>query len=126
MKTRPEEGTIAIDNSTNPLDPSKGDVYVVNGGGHADYAVVEKFSASGVYLGQVIPPVPADQSSVVDDVAVDLDGGLWVAQGDGDVIEQFNDAAPVNEYVSTFKPSFPPEEESRLEYFWAGRSRARS
>ncbi|HWX44382.1 MAG TPA: hypothetical protein VNY52_03560 [Solirubrobacteraceae bacterium] len=113
------EGLIAVDNSTNPSDPSKGDVYVVDEGkavigGHevSDDEVVDKFSASGVYIGQVTPPEPvAGVKSEVISVAVDRNGGLWVGQEIFEsTIQRFNDAAPVNEYESFLTPHFPTEE----------------
>ncbi len=65
----PEE--VAVDNSNNPLDPSAGDVYVLDNG----HDVVDKFSATGAYLGQLtggrIPP-----ASFVD-VTVDPSGDVW-------------------------------------------------
>jgi Tol biopolymer transport system component len=100
------EGAIAVDNSTNPLDPSRGDVYVVDVG----HEVVDKFSASGAYIGQITsnPSVVAQNGS--DNfigVAVDLNGGLWVEDEYGYIIGQFNDAAPVNEYLSSLHPDIP-------------------
>ena len=65
----PEE--VAVDNSNNPLDPSVGDVYVLDNG----HDVVDKFSATGAYLGQLnggrVPP-----ASFVD-VTVDPSGNVW-------------------------------------------------
>ncbi len=83
------EGAIAVDNSTNPLDPSKGDVYVVDDG----YHVVDKFTASGAYLGQVTgtsPTSPFGEDAGLQAVAVDSNGALWIESND--VIYQFNDA----------------------------------
>jgi hypothetical protein len=40
---------IAVDNSTNPSDPSTGDLYVMDAG----HEVIDKFSPSGAYLGQI-------------------------------------------------------------------------
>ena len=62
-------GSIAVDNSTSLSDPSRGDVYVVD----ADHSVVDKFTAGGVYIGQVA--LPAGQHPV--SVAVDASGALW-------------------------------------------------
>ncbi len=51
-------GGIAVDND--PGSPSYGDVYVLNGGNHIfgeinpNFEVVDKFSSSGEYLGQII------------------------------------------------------------------------
>jgi DNA-binding beta-propeller fold protein YncE len=80
---------IAVDDSTNPLDPSKGDVYVTDNG----HKAVDKFSATGTYLGQVTgtcekeaetPPSCSGFTPFTDllyGVAVDLTGELWVYQG---------------------------------------------
>ena len=59
----PEE--VAVDNSNDPLDPSAGDVYVLDNG----HDVVDKFSATGAYLGQLT-------GSFVD-VTVDPSGNVW-------------------------------------------------
>ena len=97
------EGAIAVDNSTNPLDPSKGDVYVVEG------SVVDKFSASGAYIGQ-IAGTPFGAEVELAGVAVDAEGGLWVQTGEYFTeIYRFNDVAPVNEYVSTVNAQIPKE-----------------
>jgi Tol biopolymer transport system component len=106
------EGLIAIDNSTDPHDLSKGDVYVVDG---IDNEVVDKFSSSGAYIGQVAVPraKPGEPANTVG-IAVDLTGGLWVVNGagrgvGGKVADRFNDAAPLNEYVSSILLQLPAE-----------------
>jgi hypothetical protein len=99
------EGAIAVDNSTSPLDPSKGDVYVLDN----RHKVIDKFSSSGSYIGQVVGASPASPYSNASEppfgVAVDPGGVLWVVAG-WDQIDQFNDAL-ANEYVSSLKPKFP-------------------
>ena len=91
------EGEIAVDNSTNPLDPSAGDVYVVSADKDENIAneVVDKFSASGTYIDQLIVPREAE----VVGVAVDSSGRVWVDpyRPNYDV---FNDAL-VNELISS-------------------------
>jgi hypothetical protein len=79
---------VAVDDSTEPLDPSKGDVYVTDTGHH----VVDKFSPSGVYLAQLTgacekdgEALPCSHSRLIPfkalgGVAVDLEGELWVFQ----------------------------------------------
>lgn len=93
----PEE--IAVDNSDNPLDPSRGDVYVTDLGAGAVY----KFSAAGVYEGQF-----AEHSLVNETyyellgVAVDPAGGVFVYRRGGGgrpEVEAYNDAAS-NEFIS--------------------------
>jgi hypothetical protein len=90
------EGGIAVDNSSNSLDPSKGDVYVADPG----HGVVDKFSSNGVYIGQAAGTSPTGIQ--VAGVAVDPNGALWVQRPQGS-FEQFNDAL-VNEYVSSMEP----------------------
>ena len=65
----PEE--VAVDNSDNPLDPSAGDVYVLDNG----HDVVDKFSAVGAYLGQLTGGRVSPASFV--EVTVDPSGNVW-------------------------------------------------
>jgi NHL repeat len=104
------EGAIAVDNSTDPHDPSKGDVYVADNG----HGVIDKFSSSGAYIGQVTGTSPTSRfpnlsiepsaaESTIGGIAVDPNGTLWVQVGQvSDVIDRFNDAL-ANEYVSFVK-----------------------
>jgi DNA-binding beta-propeller fold protein YncE len=103
---------IAVDNSGNPgLDPSAGDVYVVDDG----HKVIDKFSASGAYEGQITgtcekekeTPPSCSNSKFIPfktgpelglNVAVDPRGVLWVLQSTGE-IDTFSDAS-ANEYLS--------------------------
>ncbi len=78
---------VAVDNSTNVLDPSAGDVYVVDVGN----GVVDKFSSAGAYLGQVVE-TPGGVFAGVDGVAVDPEGNVWVYQASGEV-DEFDDTA---------------------------------
>jgi hypothetical protein len=66
---------IAVDNSTSPSDPSKGDVYVSSGLFGAE--VVNKFSPTGSYIGQIDETIEGPFSTVRG-VAVDAAGQLWV------------------------------------------------
>ncbi|HEY2140593.1 MAG TPA: NHL repeat-containing protein [Solirubrobacteraceae bacterium] len=91
---------IAVDNSTNALDLSLGDVYVQDNGND----VVDKFSASGeVYEGQLTGTCPSpgicSPSEVIpftdlSGVAVDPSGNLWVYDNTADEasIDEFNSA----------------------------------
>jgi hypothetical protein len=102
------EGAIAVDNSKNPSDPSKGDVYVLDFGNF----VIDKFTPGGVYLGQVTgesPTVPFSHAQFDEaprDVGVDSNGELYVAVGYHGGIDVFNDT-PTNEYVKNVRPYFP-------------------
>jgi hypothetical protein len=101
---------VAVDDSGKaPLeDPSVGDVYVVDAG----HKVVDKFSESGVYLGQIAgtcenpgeapsAQCPGSTSKAViafgeiDGVAVSPDGIVWVSQRNGTPsgeVDSFSDA----------------------------------
>ena len=98
------EGSIAIDNSKNPLDPSKGDVYVLDTGHRA----IDKFTSSGAYVGQVrgtSPTAAFPEGEPLISVAIDPNGGLWVQIHRE--LDEFNDASPINEYETSLFPKFP-------------------
>jgi hypothetical protein len=87
---------IAVDNSSNPLDPSAGDVYVID-----DYTpnLIYKFSANGAYLGQISEAEPGSElGNELAGVAVDASGALWVYNERGG-IDSFSDAL-ANVFVS--------------------------
>ncbi len=97
----PEE--IAVDSSTNPVDPSANDVYVADTGHDA----IDKFSPTGAYLGQMTGTcaspgtcpgsvMPFDESP--QGVAVDPDGNVWVYDSQGNV-DEFSDTGS---FVKTF------------------------
>lgn len=101
--------TIAVDNSSNPSDPSKGDVYVADSG----HYVVDKFSAAGAYLGQ-LTGTPEGRNSKgeatggpfmgeLTSIAVAPSGALWVSLSDG--FCGFSDAFE-NQFLSEFGTSF--------------------
>jgi hypothetical protein len=79
---------IAIDNSTDPSDPSAGDVYVVDAG----HAVIDKFSSTGEYLAQ-FTGAPSGSFGELDGVAVDSKGTVWVTGMSGleELVDSFND-----------------------------------
>jgi hypothetical protein len=88
---------VAVDND--PSSPSYGDVYLADTG----HNVVDKFSATGNYIGQLTgrcekagesPPCAGSQFSAFAElagVAVDQAGNLWVYESYG--VDEFNDAA---------------------------------
>lgn len=65
---------IAVDNSTNPSDPSKGDVYVTHNGATKS---IDKFGPSGEYIGQ-IAETPSQPFQLLFGVAVDANGNVWI------------------------------------------------
>ena len=77
---------IAVDDSNDPLDPSAEDVYVID----QNHAVVDKFTATGAYLGQIDGSETAQGRFNVglaygerslEGVAVDPKGVLWLGIG---------------------------------------------
>jgi hypothetical protein len=77
---------IAVDDSTSPSDPSAGDVYVADAG----HDVIDKFSATGHYEGQLTGTTGGSFGSV-EGVAVDPAGNVFVYAGE-EYIDEFNDA----------------------------------
>jgi DNA-binding beta-propeller fold protein YncE len=99
---------IAIDNSSNPLDPSKEDVYVIDRG----HGVIDKFSSSCAYQGQLTgkdtPGGVFEPGEVapraIEGVAVDPSGTVWVSISKGQIYS-FTDE-PENKYSSVRETSF--------------------
>jgi hypothetical protein len=99
----PEE--IAADNSGDALDPSLSDVYV----GDNEHHVVDKFSATGEYKGQITgtcasgPCSGAEAFGELHGVAVDPSGNLWVYQGEPEAqnIDEFTAAGAFVRSFST-------------------------
>ena len=108
-------GQTAVDNSENPLDPSAGDIYVFDEGHH----VVDKFSATGAYINQIVLPILGGLHGWPKSIAVDASGTLWVEEGgefSGSItpgseeqlrFAEFNDAV-ANEPVGEVFPTVPP------------------
>ena len=67
---------IAVDNSTSPLDPSRGDLYVMDAG----HGVIDKFSPSGEYLSQItgFPAATGSANHELLGLGVDAAGTLHV------------------------------------------------
>jgi streptogramin lyase len=85
-KSFEDPGSIAVDNSANPLDPSAGDVYVSDWG----HNVVDKFSPEGAYVGQIAGPGGARLEFAVHGVAVDAQGSVWLYDEKGRISEYSN------------------------------------
>jgi DNA-binding beta-propeller fold protein YncE len=110
-----EPESIAVDND--PGSPSYGDVYVTDNG----HKVVDKFSATGEYKGQIagtceaeneVPPACEPSKTFIPfaplvGVAVDANGTVWVAQrsraGHTGEIDAFNGEEP-NAFLSRREP----------------------
>lgn len=82
--------SIAVDNSGDPLDPSKEDVYVVDYG----HGVIDKLSPSGTYLGQITGAstpggafTPNFSKRAIEGIAVDTHGNIWVEVEEGWIYE---------------------------------------
>ncbi len=95
-------------------DPSAGDVYVEDGEHAPHNRVVDKFAPTGEYVGQAVVPLyagPGAQQTLMNGVAVDAAGDLWVAEQQGQEhrgFDRFNDAV-VNEsevFVKAHGPDF--------------------
>jgi len=86
---------IAIDNSTNPLDPSAGDVYVVD----LEQNIINKFDADGKYLSSIATGAEGQPLGSLAGVAVDTNGNVWVAQQSGE-IDRYS-SADSNEFISS-------------------------
>jgi hypothetical protein len=91
--------SIAVDNSGSVLDPANGDVYVADTGHH----VIDQFTASGTYVGQLRETSAGSPFGFVYDVAVDSAGDLWVSDSpeevSGSSIDEFSDTGS---FVKTF------------------------
>ena len=75
---------VAVDDSTNPLDTSVGDVYVLDSG----HNVVDKFDSTGVYQGQLTGTTGGPFAGTpLYGVAVDGEGNVWVYQSSNEVDE---------------------------------------
>jgi hypothetical protein len=112
---------VAVDNSGNPLDPSAGDVYVTDTG--HDHNVIDKFSATGKYEGQLTgacekpketPPCATSKLLPFESlrgVAVDATGNLWIYGG----VEPDEEGFHVLEFSDTgaFEGEFSTERFSR-------------
>jgi hypothetical protein len=92
---------VAVDNSSNPLDPSAGDVYVSDAG----HKVVDKFSSSGTYLGQITTALEALHELY--GVAVERSGAVWIYEATGQ-IDKYSDALS-NEYIERLESPFGTE-----------------
>jgi hypothetical protein len=92
---------VAVDDSTEPLDPSKGDVYVTDTG----HDVIDKFSATGAYLGQIATGAGGEPFGELRGVAVDSRGELWVSQRDGS--EHSGSGEPIDGTVDDYSGAEP-------------------
>jgi hypothetical protein len=91
---------IAVDNSTDALDPDKGDVYVVNVSGN----VVYRYTSTGTPAGEVTGATEGHPLSLPYTIAVDNSGDLYVVDP-GSNVEKFN---PTGEWVETLAEGESP------------------
>jgi hypothetical protein len=93
---------VAVDNSQNPLDPSRGDVYVADPG----HAAIDKFDPEGSFITAITEGVPGVPLGELDGVAVDASGTVWAYQGSHE-IDSYDDALS-NSYVGPQPPLESP------------------
>lgn len=87
-----DPGQIAVDNSTSPTDPSRGDVYVIANRRY-ERSVIEKFSPTGEYLGLLADQEEAEYRGLAQGLAVDSNGLVWVSWEEEE-ITGYSDAQP--------------------------------
>ncbi len=100
-----DPGAIAVDNSTNASDPSRGDVYIADDRNH----VIDKYSASGAYIGQVTGTATGSfielagflNDAVIKGLAVSPQGELLVTFLSGSNLYGFSDAV-VNAFLAEY------------------------
>ena len=92
---------IAVDNDE--LSESHGDVYVTNV--EEGHNVIDKFSATGTYIGQITTGAGGAAFSGLEGVAVDPTGELWVYQSTKEV-DNYSDAA-VNAFLESREANDP-------------------
>jgi hypothetical protein len=90
--------SVAVDSSI--FSPSRGDVYVLDTG----HKVVDKFSATGEYLGQ-LPGLGPELEGAITGIGVDSGGRVWVILESGTVFE-YNHRIE-NELASTTQAVVP-------------------
>jgi hypothetical protein len=84
---------IAIDNSKSLLDPSVGDVYVVD----AEHSVVDKFEADGKYVSQISTGAEGQPLTAIRAVTVDPEGRVWVSYSNNTIASY---SSTSNEFIS--------------------------
>jgi DNA-binding beta-propeller fold protein YncE len=93
---------IAIDNSTEPSDPSRGDLYVMDAG----HGVIDKFSPEGSYLSQLSgfsPSIGSAEEGVLLGLGVDGSGTVHVdlsTYNDAQLLIDEFDGAAVNHLIA--------------------------
>jgi hypothetical protein len=108
-------GAIAVDHS--PASPSNGDVYVSSG--EFGHMVVDKFSSTGAFIGQIRGSSEASPFELVKGVAVDPKGTLFISEvhkvfKEGEVVaEESRVDAFTSGAVNTLVPPFVLLEETQ-------------
>jgi hypothetical protein len=84
--------SVAVDNSADETDPSRGDVYVASSKGRGS---IDKFGPGGAFLGTVFSKQEAkeiteEEFGRIDGIAVDTHGALWIAWQSGAITHYTN------------------------------------
>ncbi|HEY3960022.1 MAG TPA: hypothetical protein VGL68_05870 [Solirubrobacteraceae bacterium] len=93
---------IAVDNSASALDPSKEDVYVADEG----HDVIDRFTASGTYLGQLSETSGGSPFGELQGIAVDPAGNVLVYENGGHV-DEFSDTGSFVKRLNTERGTHP-------------------
>ncbi len=91
---------IAVDNSSSLLDPSRGDVYVLD----SAHKVVDKFEADGTYLGTIEEGAEGKPFETLTGVATDAEGRVWVYQESGQIDSYSSN--PASEFLTSLQSPF--------------------
>jgi DNA-binding beta-propeller fold protein YncE len=90
---------VAVDNSVESRDAERGDVYVLDGSRH----VVDRFSPSGEFLGEITGISIAEPFGEPIGVAVDTNGKVWVADSADGIVSAFTGTG---KYLFSFPDSY--------------------
>jgi DNA-binding beta-propeller fold protein YncE len=102
---------IAVDNSADPSDPSRGDLYVLDAG----HDVIDKFSADGEYLAQLTGPFEEGAMGLAVSVNGDLLVGVQHEKYPSEQVDLFDNASDndflksIGSYVEEEPSGIPPE-----------------
>jgi hypothetical protein len=89
---------IAVDDSTNALDASAGDLYVLDRGNSA----ISRFGPNGEYLGQLTGTPEGPFTPELEGLSVDTEGNLWVYDSNSRISEFDFTGAPATGFATPF------------------------